>query len=191
MGIFELVILSVGLAMDAFTVAICKGLSFQRVTLKNGVTAGLWFGGFQAIMPFLGYLIGTQFERYIASFDHWIAFGLLAVLGLNMIRAALQKEAEECELPAPSLSAKEMLPLAVATSVDALAVGITFAVLRVAILPAVTLIGAVTFSISALGLWLGNMFGRRFKKPAELLGGVVLILLGLNILREHLGGPRF
>ena len=183
MSLPELFILAVGLSMDAFAVAVCKGLSLQKMEWRHGLLAGLYFGGFQAAMPFLGYLLGVRFQAAIASVDHWIAFALLCLIGGGMIREALGKEDEDCD---PSLAPAVMVLLAVATSIDALAVGITFAVLKVDVLPAVALIGACTFAISAAGVKIGNVFGARYKAKAELLGGVVLVLIGAKILLEHL-----
>jgi len=184
--LYELFLIAVGLSMDAFAVAICKGLATDRLTKKHLIVVGLWFGGFQALMPLAGYLLGTGFQQYITSVDHWIAFVLLAAIGGNMIREALSKEEEECACC--SLSVKAMLPMAVATSIDALAVGVTFALLPdVNIIAAVLFIGVTTFLLSALGVKVGNVFGSRWKSKAELLGGVILILMGLKILLEHLG----
>ncbi len=188
MGFAELFILAVGLSMDAFAVAICKGLSIRALMPRHAVIVGLWFGAFQALMPAAGWLLGAAFADMIAAVDHWIAFALLALIGGNMIRGALGKDEEGCD---PSLAPLAMLLLAVATSIDALAVGITFAFLRVDILPAVALIGACTFVISAAGVKVGNVFGARYKSKAELAGGVVLVLIGLKILLEHLGLPPF
>ena len=173
MGIAELFILAVGLSMDAFAVSVCKGLSAGRVTLGHALTAGLWFGGFQALMPFLGWLLGVQFQSVITSIDHWIAFVLLGLIGANMIRESRSTEAEEMEV---SFGAKAMFPLAVATSIDALTVGITFAFLSAPIAPAVTLIGIITCVLSAFGVKAGGVVGERGKSWAELAGGVVLIL---------------
>ena len=183
MGFAELFILAVGLAMDAFAVSICKGLSIRGLLPRHALIVGLWFGAFQALMPLIGWLLGAAFADMIAAVDHWIAFALLAFIGGNMIREALGGDEEECD---PSLAPLTMLLLAVATSIDALAVGITFAFLRVSILPAATLIGVCTFVISAAGVKVGNLFGARYKSRAELLGGVVLVLIGLKILLEHL-----
>ena len=182
MGIVELLFLAVGLAMDAFAVSVCKGLSAKEYRLRHSLTAGAYFGGFQALMPLLGWLLGSQFESVIKSIDHWIAFGLLGLIGANMVREAFGK-AEEVNA---SFSPKAMLPLAVATSIDALAVGVTFAFLDVNIWLAVALIGGVTFAISAAGVKVGNVFGARFQSKAELAGGISLILLGVKILIEHL-----
>ena len=179
----ELFILAVGLSMDAFAVAICKGLSIRALMPRHAVIVGLWFGVFQALMPTIGWLLGARFADMISAVDHWIAFGLLAFIGGNLIREAMSKGEEDCD---PSLAFTTMLLLAVATSIDALAVGVTFAFLRVDILPAVTLIGVCTFLISAAGVKVGNVFGARYKSRAELFGGVVLVLIGLKILLEHL-----
>ncbi len=184
MGFFELFTIAVALAMDAFAVSICKGLSTDKLKLRHYFLIGLWFGGFQAAMPALGYLLGSTFESYITAIDHWIAFILLALIGANMIREAIGGDDESV---APSFAIAAMLPLAVATSIDALAVGITFALLPdVNIFIAVGLIGVTTFLISAAGLHIGNIFGAKFKKPAEIVGGAILILMGVKILIEHL-----
>ena len=184
MTLLDLFFVAVGLSMDAFAVAICKGLALRQVRCPHMALVGLWFGGFQALMPLLGYLVGVQFADAIAAVDHWIAFGLLAVIGGNMIREALSKDEEEADA---SLSWKKMLPLAVATSIDALAVGVSFAFLKVDIVPAVGFIGGVTFLLSAAGVKVGSLFGAKYKRRAELTGGIILILLGLRILLEHLG----
>ena len=183
MGLGALFILAVGLSMDAFAVSICKGLSIRTLKLRQALLVGAWFGAFQALMPVLGWLLGSAFTDLIESVDHWIAFVLLSLIGGNMIREALSHEEEEAD---PSLAPVTMLLLAVATSIDALAVGITFAFLRVDILPAVTLIGVCTFLISGLGVKIGNVFGSRYKSNAELAGGAVLVLIGVKILLEHL-----
>lgn len=189
MGIFELFILAVGLSMDAFAVAICKGLSLKKVCPRHMVIVGLWFGGFQALMPLIGYLVGAQFRESITAFDHWIAFVLLALIGGNMIREAFSKEEEcdECSDTDNSLHIRSMFPMAVATSIDALAVGVSFAFLKVEIVPAISFIGVITFLLSGLGVKIGSLFGLRFKSKAELAGGIILILIGLKILLEHLG----
>lgn len=184
MDIVSLFILAVGLAMDAFAVSICKGLAMRKATIGKAAIAGLWFGGFQALMPALGYLLGTQFRQQITAVDHWIAFILLAVIGANMIREACS---DEEEIDDGSLGIREMFLLAVATSIDALAVGITFAFLKVNIFTAASIIGVCTFIIAAAGVKIGNIFGNRYKSRAELAGGIILILLGLRILLEHLG----
>lgn len=184
MDLFTLFTLAVGLSMDAFAVSVCKGLAMRKITLGKAALVGAWFGGFQALMPLMGYLLGVRFRDNITAIDHWIAFALLSLIGLNMIREALSKE-EEPE--SDSLDVKTMLTLAVATSIDALAVGITFAFLSVEILPAVSFIGATTFVLSMIGVKIGNVFGTRYQSKAELAGGVILLLLGMKILLEHLG----
>ena len=184
MSLWELFVIAVGLSMDAFAVSICKGLSVQKVSLRHALCAGLWFGGFQALMPLLGWLLGSQFQAAIERFDHWIAFVLLAVLGVNMIREAFGGEEECCNC---SFGWRAMLPMALATSIDALAVGVTFAFLQVKILPAIAFIGVITLVLSALGVRLGSVFGQRYQKAAQIFGGVILILMGTKILLEHLG----
>ena len=185
MGTLELFIVAVGLAMDAFAVAVCKGLSIRTLKVRQMLLVGLWFGAFQGLMPAIGYLLGSAFAGFIQSVDHWIAFVLLAIIGGNMIREALGDEEECCG--DPSLAFGVMLMLAIATSIDALAVGVTFAFLGVKILTAVAFIGIITFAISAAGVKIGNLFGAKYKSKAELFGGVVLVLMGLKILLEHLG----
>ena len=177
MGFFELFFLAVGLAMDAFAVSICKGLSVKKYRLGQSAIAGAYFGGFQALMPLLGWLLGVQFESLIKNIDHWIAFALLLVIGANMVRESFGKDEEELNA---SFLPRTMLPLAVATSIDALAVGVTFAFLEVNIWWAILLIGAVTFIISGIGVKIGNVFGARFKSKAEFAGGIILILLGIK-----------
>lgn len=184
MGLIELFLIAVGLSMDAFAVSVCKGLAMPKCTFKKVAIVGLWFGGFQALMPAIGYILGAQFQEAIASIDHWIAFVLLALIGGNMIHEALDNDEEEADA---SLNVKTMFLLAVATSIDALAIGITFAFLKVNIIPAVCFIGIVTFIISFAGVKIGNVFGARYKNKAEIVGGIILILLGLKILLEHLG----
>ncbi|HJB28089.1 MAG TPA: manganese efflux pump MntP family protein [Candidatus Blautia faecavium] len=169
--------------MDAFAVSICKGLSMPKMKWKNAILAGVYFGGFQALMPAIGYLLGSQFENVIVNVDHWIAFVLLAIIGINMIREALG-EGESLD---DSFDVKTMLLLAVATSIDALAVGVTFAFLRVNIVTAVIFIGCTTFVFGVAGIKIGNVFGSRFRAKAQIAGGVILILIGLKILLEHLG----
>lgn len=183
MSLLELFIIAVGLSMDAFAVSICKGLSMHRMSWKGAWTVGLYFGGFQAGMPLLGYLLGSQFQDAITNIDHWIAFILLSVIGINMIRESLNKEEESCDA---SLDFSHMTVLAVATSIDALAVGVTFAFLKVSILPAVSFIGLTTFLLSIVGVKAGNLFGCRFKSKAEFFGGMILVLMGVKILIEHL-----
>ena len=187
MGLIEIFILAVGLSMDAFAVSICKGLSVRKLKPKHCLIAGAYFGGFQAGMPLLGYLLGTQFESLITSVDHWIAFVLLGLIGANMIRESFGEPDELND----SFSFKTMLPLAIATSIDALAVGVTFAFLKVEIFSAVSLIGVTTFVLSSIGVKIGNVFGTKFKSKAEFAGGCVLILIGLKILLEHLGVINF
>ena len=178
----------VGLAMDAFAVSICKGLGMRKVNGKQALVIGLFFGGFQALMPLIGWLLGRQFEQYIVSIDHWIAFVLLAFIGGKMIAEARKPEEEETpiEMDQP-LDLKELLVMAVATSIDALAVGISFAFLNYPLVEAVTVIGVTTFFISVAGVYIGNYFGNKYQKKAEMAGGVILILIGTKILLEHLG----
>ena len=183
MGFAELFVIAVGLSMDACAVSICKGLSCGKLKLRHCLTCGVYFGGFQGLMPLLGWLLGVRFQSAIVSIDHWIAFALLSIIGFNMIKEAR----EECDCLDCSFGFRAMLPLAVATSIDALAVGVTFAFLSVPILPAVTFIGVTTLVLSALGTWVGSVFGCRFKSKAELAGGIILVLMGLKILLEHLG----
>ncbi len=183
MGIWELFLIAVGLSMDAFAVSICKGLSVKKIKPLHTVTIGLYFGGFQALMPLIGYFLGSRFERFVTNVDHWIVFVLLSLIGINMIRETMGEE----EAQNSSFSPKTMFPLAIATSIDALAVGIGFAFLNVDIKWAVSFIGVTTFILSGIGLFIGNIFGSRYKKKAEILGGIVLIALGIKILLEHLG----
>lgn len=184
MSLAELFIIAVGLSMDAFAVSVCKGLSVQRMKISHGLICGAYFGGFQALMPAIGYLLGSQFESLITRVDHWIAFLLLGIIGINMIQEARGEEEESIDC---SFAFKAMLPLAIATSIDALAVGVTFAFLKVDIFWAVTFIGTVTFILSAIGVKVGNVFGMRYKSRAEMAGGVILVLMGTKILLEHLG----
>ena len=188
MSLLELFLLAIGLSMDAFAVSVCKGLSVRRGSMKQALTVGIWFGGFQALMPFLGYLLGITFSSLITNIDHWIAFVLLAFIGFNMIREARSDEENESN---DRFDFKTMLPLAVATSIDALAVGVTFAFLRVNIVPAVSFIGCITFLLSAIGLKAGNIIGAKNRSRAEFAGGLVLILMGIKILLEHLGVISF
>jgi putative Mn2+ efflux pump MntP len=192
MNLLELLILSVGLAMDAFAVAVCKGLSIKKISVKHPVIVGLYFGIFQAVMPLIGYFLGKQFSDKISAIDHWVAFILLGIIGINMIRGSIKEEDEEAECESckdvdNSLKVKEMLILSVATSIDALAVGITFAFLKVNILAATSFIGVVTFLISAAGVFIGNIFGGKLKSKAEMAGGIILVCLGTKILLQHLG----
>ena len=183
---FTLLLMGVGLSMDAFAVSICKGLSMRKVNKKQCLVIGLFFGGFQALMPFIGWVLGSQFEQYITSIDHWI---LLGFIGGKMVVEAIREKDEAVEVGKmdPPLDLKEMFILAIATSIDALAVGITFAFLQVPIVEAVSIIGITTFVISVIGVYVGNFFGNRYKKKAELAGGIILILIGVKILLEHLG----
>lgn len=187
MGFAELLILAVGLSMDAFAVSICKGLSMKKAGLKEGSICGAWFGGFQALMPLIGFFLGSLFAKAIEKFDHWVAFGLLVIIGVNMLKEAFSK-CESCEDHDADLSFKAMFVMAVATSIDALAVGISLSMAgNVNIWIAISLIGVVTFVMCALGVKIGNIFGSRFEKKAQIAGGVILILLGTKILLEHLG----
>lgn len=189
MGIIEIILIGVGLSMDAFAVSICKGLSTQRLKPSHYLIIGAWFGGFQALMPAIGYLLGATFEKYIIAFDHWIAFILLVLIGSNMIKESFSKEEEHTDA---SFAFKTMLLMAIATSIDALAVGVTFGLLPdVNIIAAITLIGSTTFILSGVGLKVGNVFGLRYKSKAELAGGIILILIGIKILLEHLGVISF
>lgn len=189
MSFSELLLIAIGLSMDAFAVAVCKGLSVGKTKVRHYIITGLWFGGFQALMPFLGYLLGTTFEKYIVAFDHWIAFILLSVIGINMIKEGFSKEENETDA---SFSFKNMLLLAIATSIDALAVGVTFALLPdVNIFHAISLIGMTTFILSAIGIKIGSVFGMKYKSAAEITGGIILILMGAKILLEHLGVISF
>jgi len=186
---FTLLLMGAGLSMDAFAVSICKGLSMRKVNKKQCLVIGLFFGGFQALMPFIGWLLGSRFEQYITSIDHWIAFILLGFIGGKMVVEAIREKDEAVEVRKmdPPLDFKEMFILAIATSIDALAVGITFAFLQVPIVEAISIIGITTFVISVIGVYVGNFFGNRYKKKAELAGGIILILIGVKILLEHLG----
>lgn len=183
MSLLELFAIAVGLSMDAFAVSVCKGLSLRRYGPGRSLTAGIYFGGFQALMPLIGWALGVRFQQAIANVDHWIAFGLLTLIGINMLREARQEGDSLDEAMGPAT----MLPLAVATSIDALAVGVTFAFLQVSILPAVSFIGVTTFVLSALGVWAGSAFGARWRERAEQAGGIILILMGVKILAEHVG----
>lgn len=189
MGLLELFLIAVGLSMDAFAVAVCKGLCMKRLDARQALVIALFFGGFQGLMPLVGWVLGTQFERYITPVDHWIAFGLLVLIGGKMLWDALHEDGEEA-LACPAdgkLDLRELTMLAIATSIDALAVGITFAFLRVDIAVSVGLIGATTFALSLVGVAVGHRFGARYEKTATIVGGVVLILIGTKILLEHLG----
>lgn len=188
MGIIEIILLAIGLSMDAFAVAICKGLAMEKVSIKKVAIVGAWFGGFQALMPLIGFLLGVSFKDYIVAIDHWISFVLLGLIGFNMIKESLSKDEDEEN---SSLAFKLMLVLAVATSIDALAVGVTFAFLQVNVVLAVIIIGVTTFILSSIGVKIGNVFGARYKSKAEFAGGLILILLGVKILLEHLGVINF
>lgn len=186
MQIWELLLIGISLSMDAFAVSVCKGLSMKTIHRKGTLITGLYFGGFQALMPLIGWALGKQFEKYIVAVDHWIAFLLLAFIGVNMIREALSEEGESC--PASyTLDHRELFMLAIATSIDALAVGITFAFLQVDIIPAVSIIGCTTFILSIVGVVIGHRFGSKYQQRAAIAGGVILIAIGLKILLEHLG----
>ena len=186
MGFFELFFLAVGLSMDAFAVSVCKGLSMKKATLREGAVCGTWFGGFQALMPLIGFFLGTLFADAIEAFDHWVAFVLLALIGLNMLKEAFEKQ-DGCKGCDADMSVKTMFVMAVATSIDALAVGISLAMAgNVNIYAAIALIGVITFTLSAAGVKIGNIFGSRYEKGAQIAGGVILILLGAKILLEHL-----
>lgn len=185
MRLWELFVIAVGLSMDAFAVSVCKGLCVRKADGKHMLIVGGYFGGFQALMPLIGYLLGIQFQTLIQQIDHWIAFVLLGLIGLNMVKESREKTEEVCQTD--PFGWKSMLPLAVATSIDALAVGITFAFLNVSIIQAIILIGITTFMLSGAGLRIGNIFGIKYKSRAELAGGILLIGMGLKILLEHLG----
>lgn len=186
MGFIQLLLIGIGLSMDAFAVSVCKGLNMKKIDYKYTLIIAMFFGGFQALMPILGWMLGKQFEQYITSVDHWIAFGLLAFIGGKMVVEACQKE-ETQEIPTAKNDLQEIIILAIATSIDALAVGITFAFLKTNIMEAVTIIGIITFILSIVGVLIGNQFGTRYKNKAEFAGGVILIMIGTKILLEHLG----
>jgi putative Mn2+ efflux pump MntP len=188
MSYVEMFLIAISLSMDAFAVSVGKGLSMKKIKIKDAVIIGIWFGGFQGLMPVIGYLLGVQFQEKITTIDHWIAFTLLALIGANMIREAFSKEENQSNA---SVGVKTMFILAVATSIDALAIGVTFAFLQVHIIPAVITIGITTFVLSLVGIKIGNLFGIRYKAKAEIAGGVILILLGIKILLEHLGYIAF
>lgn len=194
MGFIELFLIGVGLSMDAFAVSVCKGLNMrEKLNMKHAAVIALFFGGFQALMPVIGYFLGVNFEKYITSFDHWIAFVLLAFIGGKMVFDAIKEwnSPDEAEENGDKLDIKELFMLAVATSIDALAVGITFAFLNTGIWSAITIIGITTFALSIIGVVIGNKFGGKYKTKAELAGGIILILIGLKILLEHLGVITF
>ncbi len=188
MGIIELILLSIGLGMDACAVSICKGISMKKMDWKKASIIGAYFGGFQAIMPVIGYFLGSTFENLITNFDHWIAFILLAIIGENMIKESFSKESENIN---DDVKFKTMIVLAIATSIDALAVGITFAFFNINLILAITLIGTITFILSVVGTKVGNKFGDKYENKAEFVGGIILILLGIKILLEHLGIINF
>ena len=187
MSFLELLIIAIGLSMDAFAVSIGKGLSLKKIKLSHALKVGLWFGGFQAIMPLIGYLLGSTFAEIVSAYDHWVAFVLLAIIGGNMLKESFEKD-DDCDCAQKeknSFAVATMFTLAVATSIDALAVGVTFAFFKVAIIPAIITIGITTFLFSVAGLKIGNIFGCKYKSHAELFGGIILILIGLKILLEH------
>lgn len=188
MGAIEILLISIGLAMDAFAVSVCKGLAMKKMNWKKAVIIGLYFGIFQAVMPVIGYFLGTTFERFITNMDHWVAFILLVGIGINMVKEAFDKESENRN---DNVDVKTMLVLSIATSIDALAIGITFACLKIHIVMPVITIGLITFIISVIGVKIGNRFGNKYEKKAEIMGGVILILLGIKILLEHLGIINF
>lgn len=187
MGLGELLLLAVGLSMDAFAVSVCKGLGMKKATIKGQLICGLWFGSFQALMPLIGFFLGTLFADAIRAVDHWVAFGLLVIIGINMLKEVWDKEDGCCSCKEADLSVKTMFVMAVATSIDALAVGISLAMAGdVDIFAAVALIGMITCALSAIGVKVGNIFGCKYEKKAQFSGGVILILLGIKILLEHL-----
>ena len=190
MDFLELLLIAVGLSMDAFSVSICKGLTTKRFSWRMAIICALWFGGFQVLMPVIGYFLGAQFEDFIDSYAHWIAFGLLFLVGVNMIREAVWDDKEE-EEKSNSLDFKTMFLLAIATSIDALAVGVSFAFIQVKLWSSVLIIGLTTFVFSVLGVKIGNVFGSKYEKSAGIIGGIILILIGLKILLEHLGVISF
>ncbi len=183
MSFVEIFLIGVGLSMDAFAVSVCKGLSVKKLSVKHAAAVGVYFGGFQFLMPVIGYLLGSSFQSLIESFDHWVAFVLLVLIGGNMIKESFGKE----EKLDDDFGFKTMLLMAVATSIDALAVGISFAFLAVKIVPAAVLIGVTTFILSGIGIYIGHAFGSKYKSKAELVGGIILVLIGVKILLEHLG----
>lgn len=183
MNLMELILIAVGLSMDALAIALCKGLSVERVEKKHMIITGMWFGGSQAMMPLLGYFLGTRFQAVVENIDHWIAFILLGIIGINMIK----ESREEIKRLESSFSAKIMFPLAIADSIDAFAAGVTFAFEEVQIIPAILLIGIITFIVSALGVKTGSKFGEKYKSKAEITGGLILIFMGVSILLQDLG----
>ena len=189
MSFVEILLIGIGLSMDAFSVSVCKGLTTKKFSWRMALICGLWFGFFQALMPMIGFFLGVQFEQYITSVDHWIAFGLLFLIGANMIREAVWGKDDQDNNGA--LDFKTMLLLAIATSIDALAVGVSFACIQVNIWSSVLIIGVTTFLFSIVGVKIGNVFGSKFEKSAGIIGGIILILIGLKILLEHLGVINF
>lgn len=195
MKIIEAFVLAIGLAMDAFAVSVCKGLAMRKILFKNAIIVGLWFGAFQAAMPLAGYFLGSRFREYIEAFDHWVAFALLLLIGLNMLREAVfskEDECENCDCAGASVKAKDMIVPAFATSIDALVVGIALAMAEqnhdaLGIFPSVGIIGAVTLILCAIGVKIGGAFGAKYKKGAEIAGGIILILLGIKTVLEHTG----
>lgn len=188
MGLIEVLILAVGLSMDAFAVSVCKGLAMCKVKLKNACIVGLWFGAFQAGMPLIGYFLGASFQQYIEAVDHWVAFALLFLIGINMIREALFGDEEKCDI---SVCARDMIGPAFATSIDALVVGIAMAMAAgkaggLNVFLSVGIIGAVTFLLCVMGVKIGGIFGEKYKKPAEIAGGIILVLIGVKTVLEHL-----
>ena len=183
MSVIELLLIALGLSMDAFAVSVGKGLSVQKIRPRHSLSVGVWFGGFQALMPLIGYFLGVSFASLVESFDHWIAFVLLGIIGFNMIREAMSND--ECEATQPDFSARSMLMMAVATSIDALAVGVSFAFLHIDIWSAASIIGVTTFILSIVGLRIGNIFGCRYKSKAEFAGGAILMIMGVKIVVEH------
>lgn len=186
MSIIEIILIAISLSADAFAIAICKGLSTPNIKIKNGITTGLYFGLAQAIMPVIGFFLGFYFKEYIKAFDHWIAFFLLGIIGFNMIRGSFKKDENEEESCDNQFSFKSLFPLAIATSIDALAVGITFAFLGVNIAFSASMIGIITFTLSFIGVFIGAKFGLKFKSKAEFIGGLALMIIGTKILIEHL-----
>ena len=188
MGFWELLLLAFGVSMDAFAVSVCKGLCMRKSALKTGLVCGAWFGGFQALMPLIGFFVGALFAKYIEAFDHWIACGLLAIIGFNLLKEAFEKSECACDVEGNDLAFKTMLGMAIATSIDALAVGISLSMAgNVNIFTAILLIGVITFVMSAIGVQIGSVFGSKFEKKAQFCGGAILILLGVKILLEGLG----
>ena len=187
MTLTELLLISVGLAMDAFSVSVCKGLSMKKIDLKGGVITALFFGVFQGVMPMIGYFLGSRFADVISSFSHWVSFGLLAFIGGKMVFEAIKGNEEESDGKEYRLDIRELTLLAIATSIDALAVGIVFAAEKTNLIFSVTMIGVITFALSLVGIFIGHKFGSKYEKKAEIAGGVILILIGLKLLLEGLG----